>query len=245
MEKLSQEQVFSIVQNFATDFGVDSGYFDLLSEAKSDQKYFELLFHFALRGLPAFAAEECIKRSKGNKTILNDLLIDALFDQYTPKDGLQRRISDTEKKVTQTVSDTKVVTDRYVSLVEGLQSTLSAQNQIIENLTKELDSFKNSTNVIQTQDLDYKQPEPSIKLPWRKRRKVEEIERQRQRETESQKFIELYAKNKAYSKEQIAFLTQCLNEGIEVGSFVNFCYPGIDLDLMKRLKDYYVNGSKK
>ena len=230
MEKLSQAQVFSIVQNFSKDFGIDSGYFDILSKTKQDQKLFELLFHFALRGLPSSAAEECMRKSKENKTALNDFLIEALFDQYTPKDGLQRRISDTEEKVTRTVSDTKVLTDRYASLVEGLQNTLTAQNRMIENLTEELNSLKEGANAVQSEThFDNKQSEATIRLPWRKRKKEAESECRKQREMESQKFIELYAKNKAYSKEQIAFLTECLNEGIKVDSFVNFCYPGIDL----------------
>ena len=246
MEKLSQAQVFSIVQNFAKDFGIDSGYLDILSKTKQDQKLFELLFHFALRGLPSSAAEECIRKSKENKTTLNDFLIEALFDQYTPKDGLQRRISDTEEKVTRTVSDTKVLSDRYASLVEGLQNTLTAQNRMIENLTKELNALKEGANAVQNEThFDNKQSEATIRLPWRKTKKEAENECRKQREMESQKFIETYAKNKAYTKEQIAFLTECLNEGIKVDSFVNFCYPGIDIDLMKQLKDYYIHGERK
>lgn len=242
MEKLNQSQIFSMVRDFSKDFGIDPGYINLLTEAKSDPKMFELLFRFALRGLDASSAKKCLKQADGNRTLANDLLVEALFDQFTPKDGLQLRIADTEQRVNRTISDTKELTGRYSALVDGLQDTLTAQNQMIENLTKELNSLKGA-GVHVDSSFDSKPEKASGRFSWRKKKKVEKLDRQKQREEESHKFIEEYAKNPAYTKEQILFLTQCLSEGISVDSFAYFCYPGCDMDFMKRMKNFYVNGS--
>lgn len=234
----SHSQILMLVDEHSKDLGLDDGYSKLLRDYESQQGVFEMIFHFAIRGLSSSAASEAIKKSAGNPRLMNDLLIEALWDRYIPTDRLQKRILDTEEKVKRAVLESKDIKDHLISeydkVLKEKDSIIAENKEAIAALRSSIEELKKKT---------ISEPITFTLFGRRQGKKKNEADiSTKSIQRDSQAFLEEYVNSGEYSDEQIEFLADCLADGIPESDLKNFASPKVKIDVMKKLKSYYVSG---
>lgn len=154
--------------------------------------------------------------------------------KYTEEIKRIKRITTaTEKEVKNMSGTIKQIADSIPALDERLQPVSSKKEKSEDNEIQEV--IQEDANVVSIQETDITDVQPKKRIVTNRLvDKVAALVSHKTKGSPAAFVDELYSKN--YSDEQIAYIIDCLEEGMKREEILKFAFPSIPVSMMKKLK---------
>lgn len=153
-----------------------------------------------------------------------------------------------QSEVKETCDESREVRAAVLKLLKNQQrpseSEFQRMGMLLKEKEKEIENLKEQIAELTIQNDDRvsrnktKKNSETVKIPW-------SLAKFHKKSFNTKKFIKNYLQDERFTKEQLEYLLQCMEEGMSISEIDAFAIPGIPVETMKRIKNLQVAGGKK